>query len=127
MNPTNPDDFPLELEVDPGLSQPPEPEPEPERQPTQSEGSIPDVSGFDDGGALVRGAADVGIDAATQFGGAALDAAGTIADTAGSALEGAGSVLEAAGGGCVEGCGGCSLAILVTLFAAAGTAVAIFR
>jgi hypothetical protein len=131
MNPIDPDDdFPSELEVDPGLPQPLEPLPQPKPNPPidGGTGSV-DLSGIGDGATLVEGVAEVGsagIDAATELGGAALDAAGTVADAAGSALEGAGSALEAAGG-CADGCGGCSLAILVTLFAAAGTAVAIFR
>lgn len=130
MNPTNPDDSPPELEVDPGLPQPPEPLPQPKPQPPVDGGTgSVDLSGIGDGPTLVEGAAEIGsagIDAATELGSAALDAAGTVADAAGIALEGAGSAIDAAGG-CAEGCGGCSLAILVTLFAAAGTAVAIFR
>lgn len=48
------------------------------------------------------------------------------AEVAGGALEVAGGALDVAGG-CLDGCSGCSLAILVTLFAAAGTAMAFFR
>ena len=62
-------------------------------------------------GGLAEGAADVA--------GGALEATGSVADAAGGVLEGA--------GGCLDGCSGCSLAILVTLFAAAGTATALFR
>jgi hypothetical protein len=57
---------------------------------------------------------------------AGLNIAGDALGAAGSALDAAGSVLEGAGG-CLDGCGGCSLALLVTLFAAANTAMALFR
>jgi hypothetical protein len=77
-----------------------------------------DVSGTSDAAGALGNAADVGA--------SALDAAGTAADAAGSALEGAGSAFDAAGG-CLEGCGSCSLAVLLMLFAAAGTAMALFR
>jgi hypothetical protein len=70
-------------------------------------------------------------------GGDAGSAAGNIAEglgeIAGGALDAVGSVAEATGGvldiagGCLDGCSGCSLAILVTLFAVAGTATAFFR
>ncbi len=53
----------------------------------------------------------------------ALDAA---AEGAGAAIEGAGAAIEAVGG-VAEGCVGCSLAVLITLFAAAGSAMAFFR
>jgi hypothetical protein len=60
--------------------------------------------------------------------GGAIEVAGNVAggaiEVAGGVLEGAG---EAAAGGCAEGCGGCSLAVLVTLFATAGTALACCR
>ena len=59
------------------------------------------------------------IDGAAEVAGGALDAVGSV-------VEGAGSVLEGAGG-CLDGCSGCSLAILVTLLATAGTAMAVFR
>jgi hypothetical protein len=82
----------------------------------------------EDGSPVVVDAAGTGnlIDAGVDVTSGALDAAGSVADAAGSALEGAGSALEAAGG-CLDGCGGCSLALLVTLFAATGTAMALFR
>ena len=74
----------------------------------------------DDTPAVVDGSGtgDV-IDAGLNVAGGALDAAGTAIDAAGTALD--------AAGGCLDGCGGCSLALLVTLFAAAGTAMALFR
>jgi hypothetical protein len=67
----------------------------------------------------------------TDGGGAdAGSAAGNIidgaAEVAGGALEAVGGAVDIAGG-CLDGCSGCSLAILVTLFAVAGTATAFFR
>ena len=66
-------------------------------------------------GDVIRGAGDLAA--------GAIEGAGEVA---GAAIEGAGSALEVASG-CADGCSGCSLALLVTLFAAAGTAMAIFR
>lgn len=48
------------------------------------------------------------------------------AEVTGGALEAASGALDLAGG-CLDGCSGCSLAVLVTLSAAAGTAMAFFR
>jgi hypothetical protein len=60
----------------------------------------------------------------------AADAGSNAANIIGGVAEGAGEIaggaLEVAGG-CADGCGGCSLAILITLFAAGGTAMALFR
>ena len=53
----------------------------------------------------------------------AVEGAGEVA---GAALEGASAALDVAGG-CADGCSGCSLALLITLFAATGTAMAFFR
>ena len=55
------------------------------------------------------------VEGAGEIVGGAMDAVGSIA----------GGSLEAAGG-CAEGCGGCSAAILIALFATAGTAMACF-
>ncbi len=66
---------------------------------------------------------------AADAGAGALDPAGGAAegiDGAGAVIEGAGGGLEAVGG-CLEGCGGCSLALLLVLFAATGSAVAFLR
>ncbi|HJZ57275.1 MAG TPA: hypothetical protein VKE74_20060 [Gemmataceae bacterium] len=47
-----------------------------------------------------------------------------ISDAAGGVMEGAGSALD---GAALEGCGSCSVAVLVALTLAAGTAMAVFR
>jgi hypothetical protein len=57
---------------------------------------------------------------------AGADIISAASNAGGSVVEGAGAALDVAGG-CADGCAGCSLAILVTLFAAAGTAMALFR
>ncbi len=80
----------------------PEEDDQDDQQPTPS--NVADGSGA---GELLEAGADVA--------GGALDAA----DLAGGALEGL--------GGCADGCGGCSLAVLVMLFATAGSAMALFR
>ena len=67
--------------------------------------------GTSPGGKMVEGAAEV-------VGGVVEGAA----EVAGAGLEVAGGCL----GGVADGCGGCSLAILITLFAAAGSAMAFF-
>lgn len=56
------------------------------------------------------------------------DGASAAGEVVGGVVEGVGEVvggsLEAAGG-CAEGCGGCAAAVLIALFAAAGTAMAV--
>lgn len=73
----------------------------------------------------VEGAAEVASGAGEVLSGA-VDALGSAADAIGGVVEGAGNVLEGASG-CLDGCSGCSLALLVTLFVAAGTAWAMFN
>ena len=63
------------------------------------------------------------IDAGVEGVSAGADVLNGIADVASGTLEAAGNVA----GGCAEGCGGCSLAVLLMLFASAGTAMALFH
>lgn len=77
------------------------PQPPPEDQNTQSGSTAGNI-----------------IEGAGELASGALEAVGSVAEGAGSLLEGA--------GGCLDGCSGCSLAILITLFATAGTAMAFF-
>lgn len=80
-------------------------------QDEQGESRVVDGSGTGD--------ASDGVGSAADLVSGAADLASGVADVAGGTLE----VL----GGCADGCGGCSLAVLVTLFAAAGSAMAFFR
>lgn len=75
-----------------------------------------------DGGTGIGDAAD----AVDGVGALAEAAGGGIGEAAGAAAEGVGGVLEGVGG-CLEGCSGCSLAIIVALFFAAQSAMAMFR
>ena len=137
MNPIDPGAVPPEeLPAEPGAVPPnplvPQSKPWEKPQPPPAQQTDPGTTAMDGiavvdvgvqgaslGADLIGGAADV----VGAVAGGAIEAAGEVA---GSAIEGAGSALEAAGG-CAEGCGGCSLAVLVTLFAAAGSAMAYFR
>ena len=106
MNPTDPDG------TGPSESVPDAPKPwEAAPQPEEEENTGPPVADGGGSGDLLGGAADAGI--------GGLNAASGAAELAGGALEGA--------GGCLEGCAGCSAAILLLLFTAAGTAMAVFR
>lgn len=104
MNPIDPDAVPPSDEPGP---------PKPWHKPQQDHEE--EQNGTVDGGDVGSGAGDLAAGAA--------DAAGEVA---GAALEGASAALDVAGG-CADGCSGCSLAILVTLFAATSTAMALFR
>jgi hypothetical protein len=115
MNPTDPEEVPTPDEPTPDSV---EPKPWHKPQDEHQEDAHPAIA---DGGAGTGDLIDAGAGALNVAGGAA-----EIADAAGSALEGAGGALEAAGG-CLEGCRSCSLAVLLMLFAAAGTAMALFR
>lgn len=118
--------------LDPNNPLPPQPDPEESEDGTNKLDAAGDVVG----GAV--DAADVGMfgfvgDAAGFVGDAVVGAAEGVgslasgaAEVAGSVVEGAGSVLEGAGS-LAEGCGGCSLAVLLALFAFAGTAAAVWR
>jgi hypothetical protein len=94
--------------------------------------TVDNVSGTDvllDGVGVVGNGAGIMADGAEVVGGVA-NAAGELVSGAGELISGgaeaAGSVLEGIGG-CLDGCGSCSLAVLVAVFAMAGTAVAVFR
>ena len=107
--------------------------PKPWHKPQQKreEDTSPGAHGVDGGG--TGDAIDAGVQGAS-FAGDVISGAGDLAagaiegagELAGAAIEGAGGALEVAGG-CAEGCGGCSLALLVLMFAAAGSALALFR
>jgi len=61
---------------------------------------------------------------------AAADGGSAAGEIVGGALEATGEIVGGAlevAGGCLDGCSGCSIAILITLFATAGTAMAVFR
>jgi hypothetical protein len=78
---------------------------------------------------LATGAVQVVAEAAGNAGevfAGAVDAVSGAAEALGGVVESAGSVPEGASG-CLDGCSGCSLALLFTLFAAGGTAWAIFQ
>src|SRR5688572_27836500 len=139
MNPTDPDEDerenpnkippipPIEgSEPKPWQKEPP---PQQQQQPTDNGSGAVDAGGGDLAEAGVEGAGLVGdiVSGAGDLAGGAIEVVGSVAA---GAIEGAGSAAGAAlegAGGCADGCGGCSLAILVTLFAAAGTAMALFR
>src|SRR5262245_26215931 len=130
MNPTDPSQLPSDGTVPPD---PQKPWQKPQQQQQQNDGG----SSAADTGSGAGDAIEAGVDGAILGG----DVVSGAADTAGGAIEAVGNVaggaIEAAGevaggaleaaGGCADGCGGCSLALLVTLFAAASTAMAIFR
>jgi hypothetical protein len=94
--------------------------------------TVDGVSGTDvllDGaGSIANGAGILGNGA--ELAGGVANAAGELVSGAGELISGgaeaAGSVIEGVGG-CLDGCGSCSLAVLVAIFAMAGTAVAVFR
>jgi hypothetical protein len=124
MNPTESNPGPPEDGTDPSALPPAVPQ-EQEEEDAGAGLPVVDASGT---GEVLGGVADAGAGTLNAVGGVAdmADAAGGALEGAGSALEGAGSALDVAGG-CLDGCGGCSLAILLTLFAAAGTAMALLR
>lgn len=132
MNPTEPGAVPPEeLPAEPGAvpPNPPVPQPKPWEKPQQH----PPQQQTDNGTPVVDGVAavEVGVQGASlgaEIIGGAAEVAGAVA---GGAIEAAGEVaggaIEIAAGGCAEGCSGCSLAVLVLLFAAAGSAMGFFR
>ena len=126
MNPTDPNSVPPLDSTDPSAQKPWKKPPEPQQQ-TDNGTVIADGGGVVEAG--VEGAslgADI-VSGAADIAGGAIEVVGNVAA---GAIEGAGEVAGAAiegAGGCADGCGGCSLALLITLFAAAGTAMAFFR
>lgn len=107
--PVNPDD--------PDALPPVSPDHEPDETTRQAAGSV---------GGDLAGAAEVVVEVIA----AGAEVAGTVAEGAaeavGAVASGAAEGLGAAAGGLADGCGGCSLALLVMLFTAAGTAYAAF-
>ncbi len=82
-----------------------------------------DVPPDEDEGDAEQAAAGAALNAGAEVIGAGAEVVSAGAEIAG---EIAGGAAETAGG-CLEGCGGCAAAMLLMLFGAAGTALAVFR
>lgn len=102
---------------DPNALTPVAPAREPDETTRQAAGSV---------GGDLAGAAEAVVEVVA----AGAEIAGTVAEGAaeavGAVASGAAEGLGAAAGGLADGCSGCSLAVLVILFSAAGTAYAAF-